>query len=88
MAAAGEVVPGYPARHRSHLLGHRRHLRGDNRVVRHTVHRPLPEGTVRLCRRSDAVVIEGHGIRFLADDGQVSAIHPRGAGFVVSRNGA
>ena len=70
------------------LPGHCRHLRGDNHVVRHTVHRPLPEGTIRFRSRSDAVVIEGHGIRCVAYDRRVSAIHPRGAGFVVSRNGA
>ena len=43
LAAAGQVAARDPALHRALLPLHRRRLRGDRRLVRDPVHRPLPE---------------------------------------------
>ncbi len=86
VATTGEVVPGRPALYHPVLPGHCSRLCGDHHVVRYNVHRPLSKGSVRFRSRSDAVVIEGHGVRCLADGRRVSAIHPQRPGPIVSQD--
>ena len=48
VASSGEVVPGDPPLYRTGLPGHRGGRGGDHCLVRHPVHRTLPEGDVRF----------------------------------------
>jgi hypothetical protein len=59
-AAAGQVVSGHPSLRGAVLPGDRGCCGGHHRLVRHPVHRALPESPVRLCRGSHPLAQPGY----------------------------
>ncbi len=63
VAASGEMVPGHPTLHRAVLPAHRDGRGGDHRLVRHPVHRALPQGDVRFRGGRHPLGQPGHRLR-------------------------
>ena len=62
LAAVGEVVPRHPPLHRARLPRDRRPLCDRHRLVRHPLHRPLSQGTLRLRGRGRQMGTAGAGV--------------------------